>query len=653
MARYTKGGDVVRVPQINAELEKIEQAFENVLSRDGDAPNQMNAPIDMNGNKIVNVQTDITDPNSLVQRSDLYVKSEVDAKDAQAVLDANAFAVNQDNAVLAAAQAYAEELAGEPVNTVRYVQEELPVGPIISGARWYKPSEGVTYVYYVDGDSSQWVQETVNSFEGTLRTELAATDSDVLVGGVKSSNLATRLTDARDFGAVYDGVTDNSVAESNYEADLLSQNPDPSKTGARVGLPKNSIFNLGQVRLWQGAGGLWGTGNNNNLSVGQLSLESNTTGQANTAFGYETLTFNTEGFNNTALGKGALKFNTTGTENTALGVNALLNNTIAEENTAIGRSALEQNTTGEDNTANGYKALQSNTTSSGHTGVGNNAGTQINGGANSVAVGYRALLSETTLTGSPTRCVAVGFEAMRRNDTSAENTAVGAQAMVENLTGNQNTAIGSNALKNQTNQSNNTAVGYQALEQILGGTNTAVGANALRTSGSAFRNNCTAIGANTEVTANNQVQLGDSATTTFAYGPVQDRSDARDKTDIRDIDEGLINFFNDVEFKTFRMDYREDYKEVDEEGNVTFTEKDGSKARKRHHIGVIAQQVEEAAKRNNVDFAGLQHHAYDGEGDDVYSVGYQEFIGLMGKIIQEQGKKLQNLEDEIEQLKAL
>ena len=134
MARYTKGGDVVRVPQINAELEKIEQAFENVLSRDGDAPNQMNAPIDMNGNKIVNVQTDITDPNSLVQRADLYTKVEVDALDEQAVSDANAFAVNQDNAVLAAAQAYAEELAGEPVNTVRYVQEEFPVGDIISGA---------------------------------------------------------------------------------------------------------------------------------------------------------------------------------------------------------------------------------------------------------------------------------------------------------------------------------------------------------------------------------------------------------------------------------------------------------------------------------------------------------------------------------------
>lgn len=525
-----------------------------------------------------------------------------------------------------------------------YIQEELPVGVIKDGARWYVPSEATTYIYYVDVDGGQWVEEAVQSAEGTLRDELAEPTSTVIVGGVKARNLADELSSAIRFGATYNGVIDNTTAETDYLDNLLSKNPEPSQRGGRVGLPKNSIFDLGQVKLWQGAGGVWDTGSNNNLSLGQLSMEDNTTGYANTAMGYETLTFNTEGFNNTALGKGALKFNTTGSENTAVGVNALLNNTTAAENTAVGRSALEQNTTGQDNTANGYKALQTNTASSGHTAVGNNAGTQINGGANSVAVGYRAMLCETTLTGSPTRCVAVGFEALRRNDTSAENTAIGAQAMVENLTGNQNTAIGSNSLKNQTNQSNNTAVGYQALEQILGGSNTAIGANALRTSGSLFRNNCTAIGANAEVTANNQVQLGDSSTTVYAYGAVQDRSDARDKTDIKDIDSRLIDFFYDVEFKTFRMDYREDYKEVTDTGEVVFHEKDGSKARKRHHVGVIAQQVEEAARKNNVDFAGLKHHVYDGEGDDVYSVGYQEFVGIMGKIIQNQEKRISELE---------
>lgn len=241
MARYTKGGDVVRVPQINAELEKIEQAFENTLSRDGDAPNQMNAPIDMNGYKIVNVQTDITDPNSLVQRSDLYVKSEVDAKDAQAVLDANAFAVNQDNAVLAAAQAYAEELAGEPVNTVRYVQEELPVGPIISGARWYKPSEGVTYVYYVDGDSSQWVQETVNSFEGTLRGELADANSDVLVGGVEAKSTQKSFSTLSDL-KLYSGSIGQYVSTRGYATEGDGGGADYVIVAGGTGTPDDGAF---------------------------------------------------------------------------------------------------------------------------------------------------------------------------------------------------------------------------------------------------------------------------------------------------------------------------------------------------------------------------------------------------------------------------
>lgn len=176
MARYVKSGDVVRVPQINSELERIQEAFQDVLDRTGESPNQMEAPLDMNGNEILNVVTDPNNPSSLVSREDVYIKSEVDSK---------------DSSILEQAQEYADTVAtGQAVSVVRYVQEEIPTGSILPGARWYKPSEATTYVYYVDEDSSQWVQEAVQSAEGTLRDELAAVDSSVLVGGVEASILA-------------------------------------------------------------------------------------------------------------------------------------------------------------------------------------------------------------------------------------------------------------------------------------------------------------------------------------------------------------------------------------------------------------------------------------------------------------------------------
>ena len=47
MARYIKSGDVARVPEINAELEKIATAQTEFLTRNGEAPNEMKAPLDM------------------------------------------------------------------------------------------------------------------------------------------------------------------------------------------------------------------------------------------------------------------------------------------------------------------------------------------------------------------------------------------------------------------------------------------------------------------------------------------------------------------------------------------------------------------------------------------------------------------------------
>ena len=63
MARYTRN-EASTVPQINTELEKIEAAIEDSLSRKGDAPNSMSGPLDMNNQRILNIPepVDATDP---------------------------------------------------------------------------------------------------------------------------------------------------------------------------------------------------------------------------------------------------------------------------------------------------------------------------------------------------------------------------------------------------------------------------------------------------------------------------------------------------------------------------------------------------------------------------------------------------------------
>lgn len=55
MTRYVKQGDVSTVGAINSELEKIENAFKDTVSRSGEVPNQLEGTLDVNGQRIINV----------------------------------------------------------------------------------------------------------------------------------------------------------------------------------------------------------------------------------------------------------------------------------------------------------------------------------------------------------------------------------------------------------------------------------------------------------------------------------------------------------------------------------------------------------------------------------------------------------------------
>ena len=228
-----------------------------------------------------------------------------------------------------------------------------------------------------------------------------------------------------------------------------------------------------------------------------------------------------------------------------------------------------------------------------------------------------------------------------------------------NLAGDYNTVIGSGALwavSNATTNDFNTAIGSNALSSLVSYTN------------------CTGLGYNAQVAASNQVQAGDSATGFWCYGAVNNRSDIRDKTDIRDTVLGL-NFIQKLRPVDYVWDYREDYRPktpepivipddaTDEEKaaveleNKTAREEwcesvklknlkhDGTHKRKRYHHGLIAQDVQALIKETGVDFGGFKDVSFDGEGDDVLGIGYEELIAPLIKAVQELSARVVELEN--------
>src|SRR6266700_3007135 len=175
------------------------------------------------------------------------------------------------------------------------------------------------------------------------------------------------------------------------------------------------------------------TAGTRNTAHGWFSLFSNTTGDDNSANGYQALS-NSTGFNNTANGYAALQHNTTGNFNTANGFGTLFSNTIGNYNTASGFDALLTNTTGNNNTAKGAEALLSNTIGGNNTTTGSQALSSKTIGNNNTAIGVRALYNNTTANYNTASC----SDSLYSNSTGTDNTANGAGALYGNTTGSFN-----------------------------------------------------------------------------------------------------------------------------------------------------------------------------------------------------------------------
>jgi len=242
-----------------------------------------------------------------------------------------------------------------------------------------------------------------------------------------------------------------------------------------------------------GINSLSSTTGNQNTAIGYNTLPNNTTGQQNIAIGVDAMQENISGLRNVAIGYGSLKSNTNAIDNVAVGYLSLFSNTTGGQNAAFGALSLYNNTTGGSNTALGYNALSANIIGSSNVAVGRSALISNTGsfntavgtyslnnnttGSDNVAIGYRSLYNTTT----GELNVAIGNYALDFNTTGLYNTALGHRALYSNETGGSNVAVGYHALRENT-ASNNTSVGHASLTvNTTGAFNSAFGRSALNT----------------------------------------------------------------------------------------------------------------------------------------------------------------------------
>lgn len=399
---------------------------------------------------------------------------------------------------------------------------------------------------------------------------------------------------------------------------------------------------------------------NSNTAVGTESLNSNTAGLLNTAVGFNSLSANLDGSENTGIGIQTLAANTSGNGNTALGGWALNKNDLGTYNTSSGYFSMKFNTAGANNTANGAYALYKNTEGMGNTVAGYRAMYLNSSGSDNTAFGkaalqnnssanYNTAIGDSAMYGNTVGIynTAIGKKALFKNSKGIENTAIGVEALANNLAGYFNTATGRNSLAKNTNGINNTASGMEALMgNTVGSFNTAIGKSSLllNTTGSnntaigynAFNSgnffNSTALGANSSISASNQVRVGDNKVVSIG-GIVgwSTLSDRRFKTNIQENVPGMA-FINKLKPVTYNL----------------LASSETTEKKLPIYTGFIAQDVEKAANEIGYHFSGVDAPKND---KDFYGLRYAEFVVPLVKSVQELSKKNDDLQKQIDELK--
>lgn len=425
------------VSTINLNNAAIEAAMEITLSRDGTQPNEMNANLDMNSNRILNLPEPVTDTEP-VRKIDI------------------------ENIVGGSFP------SGGGIGAYKEPARVATVGPItLSGLQTV---DGIA----LSNNDRVLVKNQVDATQNGVYVAqagpwLRAVDFDSPPEVVKGS---TVLVLEGSFAEIFFYLTSNNpitIGVSALNFDQIDVTFDP--------LLARQVPTLNMFFGYAGNNSLEGDGN---VAMGGLAFINQTTGHNNVAIGLGAMNRSTEGYQNVGIGALALGGTPgptpfTGAQNVVIGAGAGPVMTTGSFNVLIGEESGADLTTGSYNVGVGLTALQHLTSGVENTALGADALLSLQTGLRNVAVGANALGFST----SGDENTAVGESAMLHTTTAYGNVALGKNALMSvppasgiPLTGTANVAIGPVSLQNaQDTCSANTAVGYLALNNVTVGNN--------------------------------------------------------------------------------------------------------------------------------------------------------------------------------------